>query len=115
MGKQISIPADLFPDGECPEFPGRTAILRYNNAQPSLKTRVTIRKNLFSFLLEGEKVVHRPGDPIRVQPGQFLLIAGGNCLMTEKVSTKGRYRSLLFFFDDDLLADLYLRYPALAA
>jgi AraC-like DNA-binding protein len=105
MGKTISIPTDLFPDGECPEFPGRTALWRYDSTQSSIKTRVTIKKNLFSFLLEGEKVVHRPGDPIRVAAGQFLLIAGSNCLMTEKLSTQGRYRSLLFFFDDGLLTD----------
>lgn len=111
MAKMISIPTDLFPDGECPEFPGRTALWRYDNAQPSIKTRVTIKKNLFSFLLEGEKVVHRPGDPIRIAPGQFLLIAGSNCLMTEKLSTQGRYRSLLFFFDDGLLTDFFLKYP----
>src|SRR6185312_5393485 len=110
MGKPISIPTDLFPDGECPEFPGRTALWRYDSARPSIKTRVTIRKNLFSFLLEGEKVVHRPGDPIRVVAGQFLLIAGSNCLMTEKLSTQGRYRSLLFFFDDGLLTDFFLKY-----
>ena len=114
MGKQISIPVDLFPESECeyPEFPGRTALLRYEGVRSSSKTRVTIKKNLFSFLLEGEKVVHRPGDPIRISPGQFLLIAGSNCLMTEKISTQGRYRSLLFFFDDGLLTDFYLKYPA---
>lgn len=111
MGKTISIPTDLFPDGECPEFPGRTALWRYDSTQSSIKTRVTIKKNLFSFLLEGEKVVHRPGDPIRVAAGQFLLIAGSNCLMTEKLSTQGRYRSLLFFFDDGLLTDFFLKYP----
>ena len=112
MGKQISIPVDLFPDGECREFPGRTALWRYDNAQSSIKTRVTIKKNLFSFLLEGEKIVHRPGDPIHIVAGQFLLIAGSNCLMTEKLSTQGRYRSLLFFFDDGLLTDFFRKYPA---
>lgn len=105
MGKAITIPADLFPDKTCPELPGRTAIWLYDSTQPSVKTRVTIRKNLFSFLLEGEKVVHRPGDPRRIVAGQFLLIAGGNVLMTEKLSTMGRYRSLIFFFDDDLLTE----------
>lgn len=115
MGKSISIPLDLFPNGECPEFPGRTALWRYESVQASIKTRVTVKKNLFSFLLEGEKVVHRPGDPMRILPGQFLLIAGGNCLMTEKLSTQGRYRSLLFFFDDGLLADFFLKYPLFAA
>ena len=113
MGKSITIPADLFLESECPALPGRTAMWLYESEQPAVKTRVIMRKNLFSFLLEGEKLVHRPGDPIRIGAGQFLLIAGGNCLMTEKLSTKGRYRSLLFFFDDSLLTDFYTKYPAL--
>ena len=114
MGKTISIPADLFPDSECPEFPGRTALWLYNSTQSCIKAQVMMKKNLFSFLLEGEKTVHRPGDPIRIGAGQFLLVAGGNCLMTEKLSANGRYRSLLFFFDDGLLTDFFLKYPALA-
>ena len=114
MGKAITIPADLFLESECPALPGRTAIWLYESEQPAVKTRVIMRKNLFSFLLEGEKLVHRPGDPISIGAGQFLLIAGGNCLMTEKLSLKGRYRSLLFFFDDGLLTDFYSKYPSLA-
>lgn len=71
-----------------------------------------MQKNLFSFLLEGEKVVHRPGEPLHIYPGQFLLIAGGgNCLMTEKMSINNRYHSLLFFFDDSVLKDFFLKYP----
>jgi Raf kinase inhibitor-like YbhB/YbcL family protein len=113
MGKQLTIPTDLFPDGECVDLPGRTAIWRYESVEPSMKTRVAVKRNLFSFLLEGEKVVHRPGDPIRVSPGQFLLVAGSTCLMTEKLSNQGRYRSLLFFFDDGLLSDFFQKYPSL--
>jgi len=107
----ITIPKDLFLPGDCVVPEGSTAIRVYESTQASLKTRVEIRKNLFSFLLEGEKALHRPGDPIRVRAGQFLLIAGGNCLMSEKLSLQGRYRSLLFFFDDALLTAFFQKHP----
>lgn len=107
----VTIPEDLFLPGDCVIPDASTAIRVYESTQSALKTRVAIRKNLFSFLLEGEKALHRPGDPIRVRAGQFLLIAGGNCLMSEKLSLQGRYRSLLFFFDEALLTAFLQKHP----
>ncbi|WP_188933082.1 helix-turn-helix domain-containing protein [Puia dinghuensis] len=109
----LTIPNDLFPFGDWPEFQARTAIRSYESGLPNAKTRVTLRTNLVSFLLEGEKTVHRPGEPMRIKGGQFLLIAGGNTLMSEKLSINGRYRSLLFFFDDSVFKDFFLKYPGL--
>jgi AraC-like DNA-binding protein len=109
MSKGFTIPKDLF-DGSL----GNTAIRLYDACRPSAKTRVTLQTNAFSFLLEGEKTVHRPGEPIRIRGGQFLLLAGGNSLMSEKLSVNGRYRSLLFFFGDSVFRDLLSGYPRLA-
>ena len=108
MDAAFTIPHDLFD-----EPAGRTAIRFYDSSRPCVKTRVTLQTNLFSFLLEGEKTVHRPGEPITIRGGEFLLLAGGNTLMSEKLSVGGRYRSLLFFFDDHVFRDLLVKYPAL--
>jgi AraC-like DNA-binding protein len=110
MSEGITIPGDLF-DGSV----GNTAIRLYDTGRPSARTRVTLQTNAFSFLLEGEKTVHRPGEPIRIRGGQFLLLAGGNSLMSEKLSVNGRYRSLLFFFADSVFRDLGSNYPRLAS
>jgi AraC-like DNA-binding protein len=116
MGKSFNIPDDIVFSVDCPPTPltGKTVVWRYSATQPGSKTRVSVNKNLFSFLLEGEKIVHLPGETIRIGAGEFLLIAGGNCLMTEKLSNTGEYRSLLFYFDDSLLDDFYHKYPSLA-
>src|ERR1700744_1370285 len=106
MSQPFTIPQDLFPAENFCTPTSRTAIRLYDTTVSHIKARVTMNKNLFSFLLEGEKGVHRPGQPIRIKAGQFLLIAGGNCLMTEKLSVNGRYHSLLFFFDDSVLQEL---------
>lgn len=104
-----TIPQDLFGDAGR----SRMAVRVYESSRAHEKSRVTMQKNLFSFLLEGEKVVHRSGEPLRIAAGQFLLIAGGNCLMTEKLSVNNKYRSLLFFFDDSVLVDVYQKYVPL--
>jgi len=108
MESILSIPQDLFLSEAQP--PGKTAILAYRSLSSSGRTKVVLHKNLFSFLLEGQKVVYRPGKVIRIDPGQFVMIAGSHVLMSEKLSGHGRYSSLVFFFDDSLLADFFRKY-----
>ncbi len=113
MKNIITIPDDIFPRDICPVPIDKTAIRFHYTALPAVKNRIIINKNLFSFLLEGEKVLHRPGKPLRIHAGQFLLMAEGNSLMTEQLSTGGRYVSMLFFFDSAVLNDFFLKYPGL--
>ena len=109
----VTIPEDIFPRDLCPIPIDRTAVRFHRTSSPAVKNRIVINKNLFSFLLEGEKVLHRPGKPLKIHPGQFLLMAEGNSLMTEQLSTGGRYVSMLFFFDSTVLNDFFLKYPGL--
>ena len=113
MKNTFTIPEDLFPRDLCPIPIDKTAIRFHHTSLPSVKNRLTVNKNLFSFLLEGEKVLHRPGQPIRIHPRQFLLMAEGNSLMTEMLSAGGQYTSMLFFFDNSVLKDFFLKYPGL--
>ena len=88
------------------------SVFRYQSDVPSLKAKIKLQQNLFSFLLEGEKTVHYAGTQVNIKPHQFLLLAAGNCLMSEKIATKGgRYRSILFSFDNSILADFFSRHP----
>ena len=87
------------------------SIIRYASRAASIKNRITLQQNLFSFLLEGEKTVYYAGTTVRIKPGQFLLLSAGNCLMSEKIAAEdGSYQSILIFFDNKLLADFFTRY-----
>ncbi|CAN5228889.1 AraC family transcriptional regulator [soil metagenome] len=87
------------------------AIFHYASQAGSIKNQITLRQNLFSFLLEGEKTVYYAGTSVQIKPGQFLLLSAGNCLMSEKTAGKaGRYQSLLISFDNNLLADFFIRH-----
>lgn len=88
------------------------SIFRYNTNAASVKNKIKLQLNLFSFLLEGEKTVHYAGTQVKNKPHQFLLLSAGNCLMSEKIATKGgRYRSILLSFDNIILADFFIRHP----
>ena len=87
-------------------------IFRYESDTASIKGRITLRQNLFSFLLEGEKTVYYPATTVSIRPDQFILLSAGNCLMSEKIAAQdGRYRSILISFDNNILADFFSKYP----
>jgi AraC-like DNA-binding protein len=94
----------------------KVSIIRYNSDVVSINARIKLRQNLFSFLLEGQKCVQYAGTQANIHPDQFLLLASGNCLMSEKIAAAdGRYRSILLFFDNKLLADFFIRHPQVSA
>ncbi|GAB3800500.1 AraC family transcriptional regulator [Spirosoma humi] len=90
------------------------SIFRYVSEAASVKNRITLHQNLFSFLLEGEKTVHYAGTSVRIKPGQFLLLSAGNCLMSEKTAAEaGSYKSILISFDNKMLADFFVRHSTM--
>jgi AraC-like DNA-binding protein len=89
-------------------------IIRYNSDVATINSKIILEQNLFSFLLEGNKSVQYAGTKVTINPNQFFLLSAGNCLMSEKVSTpNGQYRSILFFFDSEILTDFFMRHPML--
>ncbi|QHS63575.1 helix-turn-helix domain-containing protein [Chitinophaga agri] len=92
----------------------RLSIIRYRTHTPTLKTKIMLQQNMITFLLEGEKTVHFAGTQVTVQPHQFVMLAAGNCLMSEKVATaQADYHSILILFDSQLLTDFFERHHAL--
>lgn len=90
------------------------SIHRYRTNKPAARGGIMLQQNLFTFLLEGEKTVHFAGTKVTVKPHRFVLLAAGNCLMSEKVAAKNAdYHSILFFFDSNLLIDFFNRHPLL--
>ncbi|TSJ44366.1 helix-turn-helix transcriptional regulator [Mucilaginibacter corticis] len=89
-------------------------IFRYDTEVASVKNKVSLQQNLFSFLLEGEKTVYYAGSTIMINPEKFLLLSAGNCLMSEMTALKGgAYRSLLIKFDNKVLVDFFTAHPDL--
>lgn len=90
------------------------SIIRYRTNTPTLKTKITLQQNMITFLLEGEKTVHFAGTQVTIKPHQFVLLAAGNCLMSEKVATEhADYHSILILFDSKLLTDFFERHASL--
>jgi len=87
-------------------------IFSYHSDVATINSKVELRQHLFSFLLEGNKSVSYAEAQATIDPNQFLLLSFGNCLMSEKIAAVGgRYRSILISFDNEILADFFIRHP----
>lgn len=95
-----TIPNDLALD-----VSNELLILDYHATNDKLKNRVVLKKNVFSFLQEGTKGVITGEKTTTINNDQFLIMGGGNCLMTENISENNNYRSILFFFDNSILSN----------
>jgi len=95
----LNIPNDLT------DSVNKIEIFDYSITSSNVKNKVVLTKNTFSFLLEGTKGIITDETAIKIDKKKFLLIGSGNCLMTENVSEKSIYRSILLFFDNSILSD----------
>lgn len=73
------------------------------------KNKINLNKNVFSFLLDGQKDIHFSNDIVSINPAQSLLLASGNFLTTEIVGANS-YSCLLFFFSQKNINDFLLKY-----
>jgi len=90
------------------------SIFRYRTSEPAPRTKIMLEHNLLTFLLAGEKTVHFAGTQVTVKPHQFVMLAAGNCLMSEKmVADYKDYHSILITFDTKLLNDFSDRHTTL--
>ncbi|WP_160715597.1 helix-turn-helix transcriptional regulator [Chitinophaga solisilvae] len=91
------------------------SIHRHRTDAPVVKARIVLQHNMFTFLLSGEKTVHFAGTQVTVKPHQFVMLAAGNCLMSEKVAAKDAgYHSILLVYDRKLLSGFFNRHPFLS-
>ncbi len=90
------------------------SIFRYRTNKPAPRAKIMLDHNLLTFLLAGEKTVHFAGAQVTVKPHQFVMLAAGNCLMSEKmVAAYQEYHSILITFDPKLLKDFFERHAVL--
>ena len=85
-------------------------VVDYQSTTNSIRSKISLNKNVFSFLREGTKEVIADNQASTIGPRRFLLMKSGNCLMTETVSAANRtYNSILLFFTDEMLFDFLER------
>lgn len=107
----INFPEHLF-DNNYTETPD-LQIANYEAYKHVSKNKINLNKNVFSFLLDGQKDIHFSNDIVSIDHTQALLLASGNFLTTELVGANS-YSCLLFFFSQKNINDFLLKYGHLS-
>jgi AraC-like DNA-binding protein len=104
-----NLPYDLLPDAG----PAEVIIRRYESAQDTVRNRIVLHYNMLNLLLDGRKTIVQATGTTTVYQDEILLLTSGNCLTSELLSDAGRFRSIIIYFSNAVLADFYVRHSAL--
>lgn len=102
----ILIPQRLFEDVHVKTIlrDGNTAILTKELDQPIVNREGYISNHVISILLEGEQQIRTYEDElIKVYPNEMLFAPRGLYYVSDLVPKSGKFRSLLFYFDDAII------------
>lgn len=98
------LPALLFG-----EEAGELNIFNYDVKTLMNNSKVVLDQFAMSFLLQGCKQVNFAGSSVQVDNTKILIIAEGNCLVTEKGQGSDDFKSIMLFFSKKKLTDLLLK------
>lgn len=84
----------------------------YVSNEKAQRNKIFLQQNLINLLEQGEKVVHYDNGKTIVRDHQFALLTSGNCLMTEKLSVNHVYKATMWFFDNSVLSDFFVKYAS---
>lgn len=106
--EEIVMPQENEPTGDRDRS---VRVITYASSNTSIKNRIILDWHLFSFLMEGEKVVSYASGTKTITPDSFFFLPYGNCLMSEKIARNGLYKSVLMFVSRKALNDFFKSYP----
>lgn len=80
----------------------------------AVRTKTELQSYLFSFLVEGVKVVHTRKETITIDQNKFILLLPGHYLMTETMaSSRGIFQTVLLFFTQEAIHSFLSQYPSI--
>lgn len=89
---------------------GDSYIHHYRANKNSVRNRVIFSHHLICFQLSGCKDVHNQKQHITIDHSSLLLLNAGGVLMSETLSHKKEYETLLFFYSNDFLSNFCIRH-----
>ncbi len=106
----FTLPDDInFETGSNPDD-----LIFHNYAAPTqtFYGKSILRMNAVSLVISGEKTMHFAEKKIEITDKEIHFLSTGNCLVSMKLSERVPFRSILIFFDNNLLINFLLKYQA---
>src|SRR4051812_3301609 len=107
----FNLPQDIFPNSETSL--DDIIIHDYSAKMGSFKGKSVLHKNAISLVVSGQKTMHFAEKKVVINDDEFHFLSSGNCLASMDLSKQDIFRSILIFFDDTVLTDMYVKYDKL--
>ncbi|MEL6142424.1 MAG: hypothetical protein AAFU67_12475 [Bacteroidota bacterium] len=102
----ILIPQRLFADPQVSILlrQENTCILRKELTQPLIQREAYVANHVISFVLAGEQKLKTYDEHlISVKEGEIVFLPRGVYYVTDLLPAQGHFKSVLFYFDDELI------------
>ena len=87
-------------------------LMEYVQEHQVPRTKILLPYNLISFVEQGEKIVYDTNEQITISSNSFAFICSGKYLMSEKLPLNGSYKSMMLYFEDEMLNQFFAKHAA---
>lgn len=109
--KTYILPDDIFAGSSA--NPDEVVIRCYTSGKDSTKNRIVLNQNMINLLISGTKTVVYPEATTEVNAGELVVLSTGNVLTSEVLSGGDQFRSLIFYFSNDVFNLFLIKYDHL--
>lgn len=85
---------------------GNTVVL-FGRHQETGRSRINLSQHVIVFGIEGKKYFHSLEDDTALLKNEAIFLKKGQYLTTEKILEKECFKSIMFFFNNDMLLDFF--------
>lgn len=105
--KVFNLPADIFKDDNA--VLDNIIVHEFRSTTDTVKERSVMSKNAVSLVIKGRKTMYFAENTVNANDEEIHFLAAGNCIASIEFLTQDEFHSILIFFDDDVLADFFVK------
>ncbi len=104
----INLPGDIIKQNGLKDEP--IVMYEYAAHKRTFKGRSVLSKNAISLVIKGEKTMHFAEKTVHANAESFHFLSLGNCLASVNLLNGEEFKSLLVFYDDDIMQSFLLKH-----
>jgi AraC-like DNA-binding protein len=88
-------------------------IRSYQATTSSLKNKAILHQNMVDIIISGKKTILNIADTADFEAGELMILAKGNCLVSEALPEGGLFSSVVLYFTNEVFTNFLVKYQGL--
>ena len=103
--KVYELPDDIFANKK--QLDSEIIFYHYSSDKDSFKEKSILKRNAFSLVINGTKTMHFAEKTVQIKDNEIHLLSAGNCIASVHIENNKPFESILIFFSNSVLNDVY--------